>query len=143
MTAAAAPAARTPARTCTARTPASGWRMTRWGMANLTTVAWTLFPVWWLADLAFKDPATLTDGSFWPVRWSLANFAGIFLVFMFCWNEFLLAIVLTLTNAARTAPAAMSFFTGVSQFTFPFGSIAAAAVVITIPIVIFVAIFQR
>ena len=65
------------------------------------------------------------------------------LVFMFCWNEFLLAISLTSTNAARTAPAAMGFFTGVSQFTFPIGSIAAAAVVITIPIVIFVMIFQR
>ena len=65
------------------------------------------------------------------------------LVFMFCWNEFLLAISLTSTNNARTAPAAMGFFTGVSQFTFPIGSIAAAAVVITIPIVIFVMIFQR
>ena len=65
------------------------------------------------------------------------------LVFMFCWNEFLLAISLTSTNAARTAPAAMGFFTGVSQFTFPIGSIAAAAVIITIPIVIFVMIFQR
>jgi multiple sugar transport system permease protein len=65
------------------------------------------------------------------------------LVFMFAWNEFLLAISLTSTNNARTAPAAMGFFTGVSQFTFPIGSIAAAAVVITIPIVIFVMIFQR
>ena len=65
------------------------------------------------------------------------------LVFMFCWNEFLLAISLTSTNAARTAPAAMGFFTGVSQFTFPIGSLAAAAVVITIPFVIFVMIFQR
>jgi multiple sugar transport system permease protein len=37
----------------------------------------------------------------------------------------------------------MGFFTGVSQFTFPIGSIAAAAVIITIPIVIFVMIFQR
>jgi multiple sugar transport system permease protein len=65
------------------------------------------------------------------------------LVFMFCWNDFLFAISLTSTNAARTAPAAMGFFTGVSQFTFPIGSIAAAAVVITIPIVIFTLFFQR
>ena len=70
-------------------------------------------------------------------------FTASILVFMFCWNEFLLAISLTSTNAARTAPAAMGFFTGVSQFTFPIGSIAAAAVIITIPIVIFVMIFQR
>jgi multiple sugar transport system permease protein len=65
------------------------------------------------------------------------------LVFLFCWNEFLLAITLTATTAARTAPAALSFFTGNSQFAVPTGSISAAAVVITIPIIIFVLFFQR
>jgi multiple sugar transport system permease protein len=65
------------------------------------------------------------------------------LVFLFCWNEFLLAITLTSTIKARTAPAAMAFFTGVSQFAVPTGSITAAAVIITIPIIIFVLFFQR
>jgi multiple sugar transport system permease protein len=65
------------------------------------------------------------------------------LVFLFCWNEFLLAITLTSTIAARTAPAALAFFTGSSQFAVPTGSITAAAVVITIPIIIFVLFFQR
>lgn len=65
------------------------------------------------------------------------------LVFLACWNEFLLAISLTSTIAARTAPAAMGFFTGSSAFTVPTGSISAAAVVITIPIIIFVLFFQR
>ena len=65
------------------------------------------------------------------------------LVFLFCWNEFLLAITLTSTIAARTAPAALAFFNGSSQFTVPTGSISAAAVVITIPIIIFVLLFQR
>jgi multiple sugar transport system permease protein len=65
------------------------------------------------------------------------------LVFLFCWNEFLLAITLTATTASRTAPAALSFFTGDSQFAVPTGSISAAAVVITIPIIIFVLFFQR
>jgi multiple sugar transport system permease protein len=65
------------------------------------------------------------------------------LVFLFCWNEFLLAFTLTATTAARTAPAALAFFTGSSQFAVPTGSISAAAVVITIPIVIFVLLFQR
>ena len=65
------------------------------------------------------------------------------LVFLFCWNEFLLAFTLTSTIAARTAPAALAFFTGSSQFAVPTGSISAAAVVITIPIIIFVLIFQR
>jgi multiple sugar transport system permease protein len=65
------------------------------------------------------------------------------LVFIFCWNDFLFAISLTSTNAARTVPAAIAFFTGSSQFQQPTGSIAAAAVIITIPIIAFVLLFQR
>jgi multiple sugar transport system permease protein len=65
------------------------------------------------------------------------------LVFLFCWNEFLLAISLTSTVASRTAPASIAYFSGSSQFTVPTGPIAAAAVVITIPIIIFVVFFQR
>jgi multiple sugar transport system permease protein len=65
------------------------------------------------------------------------------LVFIFCWNDFLLAISLTSTNASRTAPAAIAFFSGASQFETPVGSIAAAGLVITIPIIIFVFVFQR
>jgi multiple sugar transport system permease protein len=65
------------------------------------------------------------------------------LVFLFCWNEFLLAISLTSTTTSRTAPASIAYFAGSSQFTVPTGPIAAAAVVITIPIIIFVVFFQR
>ncbi len=65
------------------------------------------------------------------------------LAFIVCWNDFLFAVSLTSSSAARTAPATISFFTGGSQFEDPTGSIAAAAVVITIPIVVFVLFFQR
>ncbi len=65
------------------------------------------------------------------------------LVFLFCWNEFLFAISFTSTLSSRTAPAAIEYFSGSSQFTVPTGPIAAAAVVITIPIIIFVVFFQR
>ena len=65
------------------------------------------------------------------------------LVFLFCWNEFLLAISLTSTLAARTAPASLAYFSGGNVFTVPTGPISAAAVVITIPIIIFVVFFQR
>ncbi|GGF31050.1 carbohydrate ABC transporter permease [Williamsia phyllosphaerae] len=65
------------------------------------------------------------------------------LVFIFAWNDLLLAISLTSTENSITAPAAISNFTGDSQFAEPTGSIAAAAVVITIPIIIFVLFFQR
>jgi multiple sugar transport system permease protein len=253
-----------------------------WGTANTIAVLLALIPVLWIVSLSFKDPSTITDATFWPVKWTWQNYSGIFatsefvrplinsigigliatvisvllasmaayavarlnfpgkqvligmslliamfplislvtplfsieralglfntwpgliipymafglplgiytlsaffreipwelekaakmdgatpyqaftkviaplaapgmvttaiLVFLFCWNEFLLAISLTSTTAARTAPAAMGFFTGSSQFATPTGSISAAAVVITIPIIIFVLFFQR
>jgi multiple sugar transport system permease protein len=65
------------------------------------------------------------------------------LVFIFAWNDLLLALSLTATERAITAPVAIANFTGSSQFEEPTGSIAAGAMVITVPIVIFVLIFQR
>jgi len=70
-------------------------------------------------------------------------FTTAILVFILCWNDFLYAISLTSTTRARTVPAAIGFFSGSSQFTSPTGSIAAASVIITIPIIIFVLLFQR
>ncbi len=70
-------------------------------------------------------------------------FTTAILVFIFAWNDFLFAISLTSTTSARTVPAAIGFFTGSSQFTQPTGSICAAAVIITIPIILFVLFFQR
>ncbi|OBJ67775.1 carbohydrate ABC transporter permease [Mycobacterium sp. 1274756.6] len=65
------------------------------------------------------------------------------LVFIFAWNDLLLALSLTATKAAVTAPVAIANFTGSSQFEEPTGSIAAGAMVITVPIIVFVLIFQR
>ncbi|HUE33322.1 MAG TPA: carbohydrate ABC transporter permease [Mycobacterium sp.] len=65
------------------------------------------------------------------------------LVFIFAWNDLLLALSLTATKAAITAPVAIVNFGGSSQFEEPTGSIAAGAMVITVPIVVFVLIFQR
>jgi len=70
-------------------------------------------------------------------------FTSAILVFIFAWNDFLFATALTSTNRARTVPAAITFFTGSSQFDFPTGQIAAASVVVTIPIIVMVLVFQR
>jgi multiple sugar transport system permease protein len=253
-----------------------------WGTANTVAVVLALVPVLWIVSLSFKDPATITDSTFWPKKWTWENYRGIFktsefthalinsigialistliavvlasmaayavarlefpgkavligmslliamfpaislvtplfnieralglfdtwpaliipyvafglplgiytlsaffreipwelekaakmdgatpfqaftkviaplaapgmfttaiLVFIFCWNDFLFAISLTSTNNSRTVPAALAFFTGSSQFEDPTGSISAAAVVITVPIILFVLFFQR
>jgi multiple sugar transport system permease protein len=65
------------------------------------------------------------------------------IVFIICWNDFLFAISLTSTTNAETVPAAIASFPGASQFTQPIGSIAAAAVVVTVPIIVLVLLFQR
>jgi len=70
-------------------------------------------------------------------------FTAAILVFIFCWNDFVFSISLTSSDASRTVPAALAFFTGESTFTEPTGSIAAAAVVVTVPIIVFVLVFQR
>ena len=70
-------------------------------------------------------------------------FTAAILVFIFCWNDFVYAISLTSSDSSRTVPAALAFFTGESTFTEPTGSIAAAAIVVTIPIIVFVLVFQR
>jgi multiple sugar transport system permease protein len=253
-----------------------------WGAANVLVVVVAIIPLLWIVSLSFKDPATITSATFWPKKWTLENYRGIFrtseftralvnsigialistfiavlfasmaayaiarltfpgkgaligmslliamfpaislvsplfniertlrlfntwpgliipyitfglplaiytlsaffreipwelekaakmdgatpfqaftkviaplaapgmfttaiLVFILCWNDFLFAISLTSTTRARTVPAAIGFFSGSSQFTAPTGSIAAAAVVITIPIILFVLFFQR
>src|SRR6202050_4651452 len=65
------------------------------------------------------------------------------LVFIFAWNDLLLALSLTAPAAAITDPVAIANFTGSSQFEEPTGSIAAGAMVITVPIIVFVLVFQR
>ncbi|MCA1702295.1 MAG: carbohydrate ABC transporter permease [Actinobacteria bacterium] len=70
-------------------------------------------------------------------------FTTTILVFIFCWNDFLFAVSLTSTEASRTATVAIANFAGASQFDEPTGSIAAAALLLTIPIILFVLFFQR
>jgi multiple sugar transport system permease protein len=97
------------------------------------------------------DKAARVDGAtpFQAFRKVIAPLAapGVFtaaiLVFIFAWNDFIFAITLTSTDSARTVPAALAFFTSASQFEEPTGRIAAAAIVVTIPIIIMVLVFQR
>jgi len=70
-------------------------------------------------------------------------FTAAILTFFFAWNEFVLAISLTSTTSARTVPAQMSYFVGPDPFNPPYGQLATASVVVTIPIIIIVLLFQR
>lgn len=70
-------------------------------------------------------------------------FTAAILTFFFAWNEFVLAISLTSTTASRTVPAQLSYFVGPDPFNPPFSQLATASVVVTIPVIIIVLLFQR
>jgi multiple sugar transport system permease protein len=100
---------------------------------------------WDLDKAARVDGATPFQAFFYVIAPLAAPgvFTAAILVFIFAWNDFLFATSLTSTNDARTVPAAIAFFTGSSQFEQPTGSIAAASVVVTVPIIVIVLLFQR
>ncbi len=117
---------------------------------TLPLAIWTLSAFfreipWDLDQAARVDGATPLQ-AFWRVIAPLAApgvFTAAILVFIFAWNDFLFAAALTSTNQARTVPAAIAFFTGSSRFEMPTGSIAAASVVVTVPVTALVLVFQR
>jgi multiple sugar transport system permease protein len=65
------------------------------------------------------------------------------LTFISAWNEFLLATTLTSSTTARTVPVAISQFTGSSEFEIPLGTQSAASVVISVPLIVLVLLFQK
>lgn len=100
---------------------------------------------WELEQAARVDGATALQ-AFMKIIAPLAApgvFTAAILVFLFAWNDFLFAAALTSTNDARTVPAALAFFTGSSQFQQPTGAIAAASVIVTVPVAVVVLMFQR
>jgi len=70
-------------------------------------------------------------------------FTAAILTFFFAWNEFVLAISLTSTTSSRTVPAQMSYFVGPDPFNPPYGQLATASVIVTVPVIIIVLLFQR
>ena len=70
-------------------------------------------------------------------------FTAAILTFFFAWNEFVLAISLTSTTSSRTVPAQMSFFVGPDPFNPPYAQLATASVIVTLPVIVIVLLFQR
>lgn len=68
-------------------------------------------------------------------------FTTAILAFIAAWNEYLFALAINTDNAYKTVPVGISMFSG--QYTVPWGEICAATVVVTVPLVIMVLIFQR
>jgi len=65
------------------------------------------------------------------------------LAFIAAWNEFLFALTFTLTDSERTVPVAIALMSGASQYELPWGNLMAASVIVTLPLVALVLVFQR
>ena len=100
---------------------------------------------WEMEQAAQVDGAT-TWQAFRKVIVPLAApgvFTTAIIAFFLAWNDFVYGISLTSTEAARPVPAALGLFSGASQFESPNGPIAAAALIVTIPVIVLVLLFQR
>ncbi|MCM5551856.1 carbohydrate ABC transporter permease [Pleomorphomonas sp. NRK KF1] len=114
------------------------------------------FTVWvlttFMRDLPVEiEEAAIVDGAspwviitkvFMPLMWPALVTTGL-LAFIAAWNEFLFALTFTSSNETRTVPVAIALLSGASQYEIPWGRIMAASVIVTVPLVALVLIFQR
>jgi len=117
---------------------------------TLPLAIWTLSAFfreipWEMEQAAQVDGAT-TWQAFRKVIVPLAApgvFTAAILTFFFAWNEFVLAISLTSTTSSRTVPAQLSYFVGPDPFNPPYAQLATASVIVTVPVIVIVLLFQR
>jgi trehalose/maltose transport system permease protein len=98
-----------------------------------------------LEEAALVDgakPLTIITKVFLPLLGPAMATTGL-LAFIAAWNEFMFAITFTLSNERRTVPVAIALISGASRFELPWGRVMAASVIVTVPLVILVLIFQR
>ncbi|MFC3181055.1 carbohydrate ABC transporter permease [Cypionkella sinensis] len=114
------------------------------------------FTVWvlttFMRDLPIEiEEAAIVDGAtpwiiitkvFLPLLWPALVTTGL-LAFIGAWNEFLFALTFTSSESTRTVPVAIALLSGASQQEIPWGPIMAASVIVTVPLIILVLIFQR
>jgi trehalose/maltose transport system permease protein len=112
------------------------------------------FTVWVLTSFVREIPAELeeaaqVDGAsplqtlflvLFPVMMPALVTTGL-LAFINAWNEYLFALTFTSNN--RTIPVVIANYSGASQFDQPWGNIMAASILVTIPLIVLVLVFQK
>ncbi len=88
------------------------------------------------------NPATILFKIFLPLMGPSVVTTAL-LAFIAAWNEFLFALTFTLTSDKRTIPVAIGLISGSSTYESPWGRIMAASVLVTVPLVLLVLIFQK
>ncbi|WP_269065829.1 carbohydrate ABC transporter permease [Martelella mediterranea] len=114
------------------------------------------FTVWvlttFMRDMPIEiEEAAIMDGAssftiirriFLPLMWPAMVTTGL-LAFIHAWNEFLFALTFLSTDSQRTVPVAIAMISGLSEFEVPWGNIMAASVIVTVPLIALVLVFQR
>jgi trehalose/maltose transport system permease protein len=114
------------------------------------------FTVWVLTTFMRELPveieeAAIVDGAtpwvivtrvFLPLMWPALVTTGL-LAFIAAWNEFLFALTFVVSDSQRTVPVAIALLSGATSFEIPWGVLMAASVIVTVPLVVLVLIFQR
>lgn len=127
-----------------------------WALIFSYTIFTLPFTVWILTTFMRELPieieeAAIVDGAtpwiiirkvFMPLMGPALVTTGL-LAFIAAWNEFLFALTFTSSNDQRTVPVAIGLLSGSTQFEIPWGPIMAASVMVTVPLVVLVLIFQR
>lgn len=113
---------------------------------------WVWVLTTFMRDLPVEiEEAAIVDGAtpwivitkvFLPLLWPALVTTGL-LAFIGAWNEFLFALTFTSSETTRTVPVAIGLLSGASQQEIPWGPIMAASVIVTVPLIILVLIFQR
>ena len=129
---------------------------TLWGLILAYMIFTLPFTVWvlttFMRDLPRElEEAAIVDGAspwriitrvFMPLMWPALVTTGL-LAFIAAWNEFLFALTFVVSDDRRTVPVAIALLSGATEFEVPWGVIMAASVIVTVPLVVLVLIFQR
>ncbi|MEP2978269.1 MAG: carbohydrate ABC transporter permease [Lentilitoribacter sp.] len=127
-----------------------------WALVLSYTIFTLPFTVWVLTTFMRELPieieeAAIVDGAtpwviitriFLPLLWPALVTTGL-LAFIGAWNEFLFALTFTISETERTVPVAIALLSGASVNEIPWGPIMAASVIVTVPLILLVLIFQR
>ena len=117
---------------------------------NLPFAVWVLIAFFRQVPLEVEEAAQIDGFSRWQTLWRIifplsapAIATTAILVFIFSWNEFLLALTFMTADAARTVPVGIAMLSGVTMYEVPWDQISAAVVLTTLPVVLMVLAFQK
>ncbi|WP_104403259.1 carbohydrate ABC transporter permease [Vibrio penaeicida] len=129
---------------------------TLWALILAYMIFTLPFTVWVITTFMKELPQELEDAArmdgcstfriithvFFPILGPALVSTGL-LAFIAAWNEFLFALTFVLNDEMRTVPVAIALISGASRYELPFGAIMAASVIVTVPLVVLVLVFQR